>query len=261
MRIAQLSLLLAASNAFAVSYNLIPNGDFEQGNTSFQSDYTYATGNAYAEGVIKVVSQVSDAHSGIAAQWGNLKGVGGSGNFLFANGSADTTKSPWKVTLNNPSVSLTTDVNSPVYYRFEAMIANTDGPNVAPPSLSFEISVDGGSWYTFVYTPDLRNINQVWTRVYADTYFFTSIPNTLSLRLRNLSSASGGNDFAIDNLYFGVASQSPSFLAGATTYQSTGSINNPTPFNSPSAVPEPSTYGLALGALALAGAVIRRRKA
>lgn len=252
-------MLFAVSNVVAAEFNLIPNWNFEQGNTGFQSDYNYATGNAYAEGVIKVVSQMSDAHNGIASQWGNLKGVGGTGNFLFANGSANTTQSPWKLTLSNPSVNLTTNINSPVYYRFEAMIANTDGPEEAPPSLSFEISVDGGSWYTFVYTPNMQNINQVWTRVYADTYFFTSLPNTLSLRLRNLSTASDGNDFAIDNLYFGVANQSPSFLAGVTTYKSAGNIASPTPVNS-AAVPEPSTYGIVLGALALLGAAVRRRR-
>jgi len=246
------SLLTAAASAA----NLLVNGDFETGNnTGFQSDYFYRTsGTNQAAGEYMVVTQMSDAHPGIAGASGNLKGYGGSGYYMFANGATSTTQAPWKATLTNPAVTLTTDLDTPLYYRFEAMVANAVGPTLAPPGLSFEISIDGGDFRTFVATPDLRNRTQLWTLVYADTYFFTSAPATLSLRLRNTETEFNGNDFALDNIYFGVTTQSFSYLRGVTTILSAGDITNPTP------VPEPSTYGLALGALALGLAAVRRRR-
>lgn len=257
MRLASLSALLAAANLPAVNYNLLPNGDFESGNTGFQSDYSYrSSGTNQAAGEYMIVTQMTQAHPGIAAHSGNLKGYGGSGYYMFANGATSTAQSPWKSTLTNPSVTLTTDLSTPLYYRFEAMVANADNSNYAPPGLSFEISVNGGAFNTFVTTPNLRYSTQQWTLVYADTYFFTSAPTSIALRLRNTATESLGNDFALDNLYFGVTTQAPSYLRGVTGILSTGDITNPTQV----AVPEPSTYGIALGALALAGALIRRRR-
>jgi MYXO-CTERM domain-containing protein len=246
------ALLTAASPAT----NLLVNGDFETGNNSgFQSDYFYLTsGTNQTAGEYMVVTQMSDAHPGISSQFGNLKGYGGTGYFMFANGATSTTQSPWKATLTNPVVTLTTDLDTPLYYRFEAMVANTDGPAFAPPGLSFEISIDGSQFRTFVATPDLTNRTQLWTLVYADTYFFTSAPGSINLRLRNTETNASGNDFALDNIYFGVTTQSFSYLRGVTTIQSAGDITNPTP------VPEPSTYGIALGALALGLAAVRRRR-
>ena len=245
-----------------ISGNLVTNGDFELGSTGFNSDYSrnYGSGvggQATGEGQYKIVTQMADAHSGIASGWGNLTGFGGSGYYMFANGSTDVTKSPWKNTLTNPAVTLTTDINTPLYYRFEAQVANANGAGWAQPSLSFEISIDGGAFKTFVYTPQL-SVAQQWTTVYADTYFFTSAPSTIALRLRNLATDGSGNDFALDNIYCGLTANAPSFLAGTTTILSVGNITNPTPLSAP--IPEPSTYGLALGGLALAWAAARRRK-
>lgn len=251
----RLALIASSFALTAHGQNLLTNGNFETGDsTGFQSDYFYRTsGTNQAAGEYMVVTQMTAAHPGIASASGNLNGYGGSGYYMFANGATSTTQAPWKATLANPSVTLTTDLGSPLYYRFEAMVANAVGPTLAPPGLSFEISIDGGAFRTFVATPNLTNRTQLWTLVYADTYFFTSAPSSIALRLRNTETIYNGNDFALDDVYFGVTTQSNSYLRGVTTIQSAGDIANPTP------VPEPSTYGLILGALTLGIAAIRRR--
>ena len=220
--------------------NLVPNGDFNGGYTGFQSDYTQWPGQPswLDEGQFAITQDLSP-HP-IIQGWGALSGFGGpSDNFLFANGASDTTQSPWYLTMLNPPVTLTTDPSQPVYYRFEAQVANTDPAGWAPPSLSFEISLNGGSWSQLTLSPDLSSSQDNWTLVYADGYF-TSQPASVSLRLRNASGALAGNDFALDNIYFGLTPYAPSYLSGTVGIQSTGNFVSPTSLS----IPEPSSWAL-----------------
>jgi hypothetical protein len=134
------SLLAAGIVAISLpsaSANLIINGDFESGNTGFSSDYSFRVGPSADVGEYTIVSNLGQFHTGIAGL-GSLSGYGGSGLYYAANGATSTAQSPWYQTINNPTVTLTTDINNPVYYRFEARVANTDPyPAYAPPNLAF----------------------------------------------------------------------------------------------------------------------------
>jgi hypothetical protein len=82
----------------------------------------------------------------------------------------------------------------------------------------------------------------------------------LGFRLRNLATEGSGNDFALDNIYFGETTLSPSYLAGTTAILSAGDIENPS--NLSSAVPEP---GQVAASLLLLGGILgyvflKRRK-
>ena len=121
----------------------------------------------------------------------------------------------------------------------------------APPDLSFEISVNGGSWNRFVSTPSLNPGD--WTLVYADTYI-AAAPTSLSFRLRNQATEYAGNDFAIDSIYFGLSSEAPS---SGSPIISAGEISQGLgPAPGPSSVPEPGTWAAA--ALLLGGAGFAR---
>jgi hypothetical protein len=248
--------LLATFGALALALsgpaqaNLIINGNFSSGNTGFGSDYFYTASNG-AAGEYYVLSASANTWNGGFLP---VVGQGGSGNYLIANGSASTFESPWFQTINSPSVTLTTDTNNPVYYRFQAYVNNlvTDG---AVPNLSFEIAVNGAAYNAFTSTPSITPGS--WTLVYADTYL-TSAPTSLSFRLRNQETAGGGNDFAVDSIYFGLTTEAPSYPAKGIL--SAGDIANPT-FVDPTGVPEPGQVAASLLLLAgLGGYVFLKRR-
>jgi hypothetical protein len=250
----------AAISLQSASANLIINGDFQSGNTGFSSDYSFRVGPSANAGEYTVVSNLGQFHTGIAGL-GSLSGYGGSGLYFAANGATSTAQSPWYQTVNNPTVTLTTDINNPVYYRFEARVANTDPyPAFAPPNLAFEIQVNGGTWNTFTTTPLLSQQNQ-WTLTYADTYL-QSAPTSLGFRLRNLATEALGNDFALDNIYFGLTTDAPSYPGAGIL--SAGDITNPTLVSAAAAaVPEPGQVAASLLLLAGIGGYVflKRRKA
>lgn len=242
-----LLIAVAALAPHVASANLIVNGDFSAGNTGFSSDYFYTANNTDG-GQYYVLSAPADTWN---PGFYGINGYGGSGKYLVANGSASTSDSPWYQTIYNPSVTLTTDTNNPVYYRFEAQVANL--VNDSPPDLSFEISVNGGTWNRFVSTPSLDVVG-VWTLVYADTYI-TTAPTSLSFRLRNQNPSLGGNDFAIDSIYFDLTTSAPSYPANPIS--SAGVITQGLgPAPGPAGVPEPGTWAAA--ALLLGGAGFAR---
>lgn len=254
-----LTIGAAAIGIQSATANLIVNGNFTAGNSGFSSDYSYRVGPSANAGQYTIVSNLGQFHTGIAGL-GSLSGFGGSGLYYAANGATSTTQSPWYQILNSPSVTLTTDTNNPVYYRFEARVANTDPyPAYAPPNLAFEIQVNGGAWNTFTQTPLLSQQNQ-WTLTYTDTYL-TNAPSSLGFRLRNLATEASGNDFALDSIYFGEATLSPSYLAGTTAILSAGNIANPS--NLSAAVPEPGQVAASLLLLGGIGGYVflKRRKA
>jgi hypothetical protein len=232
---------LGIQNAAA---SIIINGGFESGNTGFSSDYVFKTPPNTGVAEYYIGTNANQFHSGFSS----LVGYGGSGIFFIGNGSSDTTQSPWYQTATSPFVTLTTDANDPVFYRFEAQIANVYPLNggVPAPDLAFEISVDGGVFGTFAATSFLSPGS--WSLVYADTYF-TSAPTTLAFRLRNQSTEFWGNDFAIDSIYFGLTTEAPSYPTRGIL--SVGEITNPT------FIPEPSISLLGLLGTALP---FRRRR-
>jgi hypothetical protein len=254
-----LSIGAAAVGIQSASANLIINGDFQSGNTGFSSDYSFRVGPSASAGEYTIVSNLGQFHTGIEGL-GSLSGYGGSGLYYAANGATSTAQSPWYQTINNPTVTLTTDINNPVYYRFEARVANTDPyPDYAPPNLAFEIQINGGTWNTFTTTPLLSQQNQ-WTLTYADTYL-QSAPTSLGFRLRNLATESSGTDFALDNIYCGLTTDAPSFPGAGIL--SAGDITNPTLVGGTAAVPEPGQVAASLLLLAGIGGYVfvKRRKA
>ena len=189
-------------NVVVAPHNLVLNGDFQQGNTNFTTDYTYNvrdSSSLLAEGSYHVVANAQNAHpfwaSVVDHTFGNA-----AGKFLVANGSANTNQAVWK----SIPISVT---QSNVPYRFEAYITSVY-PST-PPQLSFEIG-DGTHWTPLGVTPSLVGWpTGKWKFTFADGKFST--PGTYYLRLKNSVSASGGNDMGVDDIYFGLRTEAPSF--------------------------------------------------
>ena len=251
-----LVLLLCAlfSLAGIANANLIINGNFESGNTGFQSDYTYLAPNGpmMDEGQYSVVSSLGEVHA-IWAGAGSLSAQSGSLYFV-ANGSPNTSLSPWMQTISVNSSSIqTSSSGSPVYYRFQAYVASVY-PDGAQPELAFEMSLDNSGIWQELTTSSAPPSAFNWYLTYRDGYFPT-LPSTVSFRLRNAVSGALGNDLAIDSLYFGLSTSAPGY--GSNPINSIGAITGGI-----SPVPEPGQIAASLLLLAGIGgyAFLKRRK-
>ena len=191
-----------ASNAMAD--NLVINGGFENGNDGyFWSNYTYkaAPVSPYLnEGQYSVAYNANTTHPGFTAT-----AYSGTKAF-YANGASSTSQSPWISVIEVP----TSDT-----YRFQAMVCSlvpTTNNSFAPPSLAFEISLaESEVWNTLGQSPSLNNVAAgVWQGAYSDVALDAGI---YVIRLRNLSTAGSGNDFGLDDIYFGLANSAPSVPA------------------------------------------------
>lgn len=243
---------LAAPAAWA---NLIVNGNFASGNTGFGSDYFYTSPNTDA-GQYFVLSATPNNWNGAFVS--TLQGQGGSGdNYLLANGASSTTQSPWYQTIavSPGDITVTTNIATPVYYRFEGYIASAYGGG-AQPQLSFEMSLNNsGQWQELTTSTTIANTNAgIWFLTYRDGYFLSS-PTSISFRLRNTVTDGFGNDFAIDSLYFGLSTNSPSYISDPTgnPINSIGAITG-------GVVPEPGTWAAASLLVGTAGFVRWRRR-
>ena len=211
----------AALSAHAGAPNLVVNGDFELGNTSFSSDYSFASGGNSTEGQYNVRSN--------PFPWNNLfisavDHTSGQGQMYVGNGSPADGAVVWQ------SISFAVATNTD--YFFEAFVMNVCCSSPFPgntPSI-LEFSVSGQSLGTV--TTDLalagtwQGLSRTWN---------SGANTSVVLSLINRNTGVAGNDFAIDDIYFGTQSTVTS-------------------------VPEPETHVLMLAGLAALTCARRRRR-
>ncbi|MCH8330848.1 MAG: gliding motility-associated C-terminal domain-containing protein [Bacteroidetes bacterium] len=165
--------------------SLLVNGDFESGNTGFTSDYSYGGGspNRY------VIDTDPNVYNGGHA--GNDH-TSGSGKFLIGDGSTLANKDVWCQTV---SVTPNTD------YIFSAWVCNIlkTSSNFSDPNIQFY--VNGNTLCSNVVIPELPDI---WINI---TCVWNSGSDTVAeLCARSLSTVFVGNDFGIDDIFFGDTS-------------------------------------------------------
>jgi len=194
--------------------NLLTNFDFSQGNTGFSNDYNY----------------ISPAAN--AALTGGTKGLNPEGNYAvdvnattyhnafrgydYDNTNADgTTKSTTPAAANkflmiNGSASIqrmyaqTVTVQKNRYYTFSAYFNNLlpPGSNSAVPEVGFVINGSSVS-----STLVLNESPDRWVRY--SSVWYSGDNTTAVFEIRNVSTAAGGNDLGIDQLYFGTCNLPP----------------------------------------------------
>ena len=175
--------------------NLVPNGDFELGNTQFSTDYSYATLNT-VEGEYTVGSDPRAFN-------GNLLMIGdhtsGSGLMFIGNGKA----TPDRVWYSGPIA-----VNPGTKYYFEAWVMNAcctppygNGVDpVGPSELSFYANDQLLGTRTSVQLGIWEGLSTTWDSGGA---------TTVNLKLVNANTQPAGNDFAVDDVFLGVESSIP----------------------------------------------------
>lgn len=222
--------MVAASQSAAAPVNLVSNGDFELGNTGFASDYAFVPAGNSDEGQYTVRSNPSPWNPWFVSIGDHTSGTG---LMYVGNGSPLAGEVVWQ--------SSAIAVTGSTTYFFEAFVNNvccqdlSFGPG-SESILEFSLSFNGGAAESLgTITTDLA-LAGTWEGL--STNWTSGASGSVVLSLINQNTIRGGNDFAIDDVFFG-----------------TESIVNlePTP------VPVPATIGLlSLGLVAVIAA--RRRK-
>jgi len=168
------------------NFNLVTNGDFEEGNSGFTSTYTYTpSGTTPAKGIYTVGD---DSMTWIRATMPDH--TSGVGQMLIANGSATANTVVWQQELQ---------VIAGVTYDFSAWTALL-GPFL--PTLSFQVN---GTFVGSVATENLtwKEFSTQWTAASSGTATL-SIIDTLTLP----STLPISDQFAIDDIVFKPVSAS-----------------------------------------------------
>ncbi len=190
--IAILISLALVSVTFAADVNLIFNGDFEQGNTGFSTDYAY-NGNHSPTPPNWVDLQeytVYTSPSLVHQYWVNYGDkTSGTGNMLIVNGATAENQTVWQQTV---SVTPNTD------YVLSYWLSSCHDMNLA----NLDCSING----TTIGITLAPSTTGVWEEVF---YSWNSESNsTATIKLVDLTYEFVGNDFAIDDISF-LAIQEP----------------------------------------------------
>ena len=170
-------VLLLSNNAFA---NLLTNGDFSLGNNYFYTEYQYTSWVVNA-GQYYITSDPVSHHSH-SASFGDH--TTGDGLMMILNPGVSSIA--WQETVS---------IEENTYYSFSGWTCTWMPHDTSPANLSFlinDVKIDyeftttdiGGDWNYFSFT---------W---YSDTMTEAKISIT------DLNLALGGNDFALDDLFF-----------------------------------------------------------
>jgi len=178
-----------------IAVNLIPNGNFEQGNVLFGSDYTFATNNT-VEGEYTVGTN-GQAFNGALVTAGDH--TSGKSKMFIGNGKA----TPDRVWFTTATIAV--DPNT--QYYFEAFVMNLccamgsglgDGINpVGPSVLSFYANGQLLGTRTSMKLGVWEGLTTMWS---------SGAATTVTLKLVNANVDALGNDFAVDDIYLGTVS-------------------------------------------------------
>lgn len=166
--------------------NIVVNGDFEQGNTGFSTDYILGTGGGWGlltdPGTFAISTSPSFVHNNFSFCQDH---TGGGGNMMVVNGAGTPGTNVWCQTV---------PVEPNTEYEFSAWITNALFElNVAqlqftingtPLGNDFTTSTQGCLWQQFFET---------WN---------SGTNTTAQICISNLNYINSGNDFAIDDISF-----------------------------------------------------------
>ena len=203
-----------ATALMSVANELVRNGSFSAGNTQFTSGYGFR--NPW------VTPPAQPTNSGNSALWDeNYYGIGtdardyhtnfwgkdhtsGNGNFMIVNGNTNAGTAIWQQTVDVVP-------NTDYYFSAWSMSLNSAGNDAV---LQFEVNgVLVGSQARL--DPGVsNNTNNGWTQFYSNPRWSSgSLSGTITIRIRNVEPAAGGNDFGLDDISFGTLDPIPGIIS------------------------------------------------
>jgi hypothetical protein len=167
---------------------LIVNGDFEAGNTSFDSDYAYhEPGTMTLDGAARYGVGTSPRNYG-NADWADFGDhTSGSGNMLIANGATDD-RAVWR----QGDISVMPGGRYQISYYLASFGGYPDGSTAAASII--ECCIDGQVVGTTVAPPVIAEwigVSHNWN---------SGESTTVLIELRDTKKAFVGNDFCIDDI-------------------------------------------------------------
>lgn len=165
--------------------NLVQNGDFEQGDTGFSTDYTVGTGGAWGQlsnpATYAINTSASNVHNNFPPCTDHTSG---NGNFMIVNGSDVLNTNTWCQTI---------PVQPNTNYQFSAWLTSVSPDNPA----DIQFSINGIPLGNIFNAP---SITCNWEEFFI---VWNSGSNTsATICLLNQSIAQGGNDYGIDDITF-----------------------------------------------------------
>jgi gliding motility-associated-like protein len=175
--------------------NLISNGNFSGGNTGFSSAYTFAFPNS-TEGQYWVGINPSSWNGGLSNCGDHTSG---SGNMMMVNGSPAPNSKIWSQTI---TVQLNTN------YDFSGWISSLSSSNPAQLQFSINNVNLGNSIAAASSTCQWNQFSSTWN---------SGSNTSATIAIVNNNTIAAGNDFALDDLYFGqVTTKTDSFTVNVT---------------------------------------------
>ena len=199
----------SATTQLTVSNELIINGDFEAGNTGFSSDYSFVEpylnnppddaprdgtpwSSLWPEGLYGVGTNARHYHTNF---WGRQDHTSGSGYFMIVNGNVNAGTPIWEQTVN-------VQPNTNYYFSAWAMSLNSAGNDAV---LQFEVNEVLVGSLARLNRGTGNNSNNGWVRFYSEPNWNSgNVSGPITVRIRNVEPAAGGNDFALDDISFGT---------------------------------------------------------
>ncbi len=171
------------------SKNLLANADFEQGNSSINSDYIFQSSFNFTHGVYTIANNPGALYS----WWCNTSPQSGSG-MMIIDGSTDNQKRVWYQTVN---------VEQGSEYKFSGYFTNIYAQNGCGDTYdcapAIVIKVNGVVMFGPQQLPFTGcNSWQNWG------FNWVANSSTATIEIYSASSQDQGNDFAIDNLSFAL---------------------------------------------------------
>ncbi|WP_273444807.1 gliding motility-associated C-terminal domain-containing protein [Neolewinella agarilytica] len=170
---------------FDLANNIITNGDFEAGDSGFSTDYSPGSGGSFGllsdEGEYVITTNSNLTHTNFS----NCPDHSGSGNMMVVNGSSTLNENVWCQTVS---------VDPNTTYVFNAWLQSVHPQN--PARLQFSVNGDlvGDNFRASGSTCDWREFDEVWQ---------SGGSNSAEICITNQNTQGSGNDFAIDDIFFG----------------------------------------------------------
>ena len=230
----------SGSSTYTIPGELVTDGSFENYNSSspaFYTQYTNHTGNyyngsgtsgLYPEGDYAVDKSAygvsSGSPKGYHPDFHGRDHTSGTGNFMMVNGSVATSGNPpTQLTIWQQTVTVKPNTD----YYFSAWAMNLVASS--PAKLQFEVNgVLVGSVADLNFAPkpaseaDVSTSN--WVRFYSTPLWNSGSATTAVIRIRNLNTDAGGNDFGLDDISFATLANIPFAATASNTTITGGSV-------------------------------------